>query len=205
MTGKEFAERIDFILSKRNQSRKAITADLGISSSTMSSWAAGRGSIPNANVVAQIADYLGVSTDWLITGKESESPDISGNTGGIDFVDRIEKLLVQKNLKRTVFAKSVGVTNQAFTDWRRRGTIPAADIACRIADSLHVDLRWLITGEQANAANIAHINLPPPEIIELAKDIDRLPAEFQNIIRQNVEEYKKLCFKLKRESTLGTG
>ena len=92
----------------------------------MSSWAAGRGSIPNANVVAQIADYLDVSTDWLITGKESEPPD-----------------------------------------------------------------------------NARHI--PPPKIIELAKDIDRLPAEFQNIIRQNVEEYKKLCFKLERESTLGTG
>ena len=73
MTGKEFAERIDFVLSKRNQSRKAITTDLHISSSTMSSWAAGRGSIPNANVVAQIAEYLNVSTDWLITGQEHTS------------------------------------------------------------------------------------------------------------------------------------
>ncbi len=70
MTGKEFAERIDFVLSKRKQSRKAITTDLNISSSTISSWAAGRGSIPNANIVAQIAEYLNVTTDWLITGKE---------------------------------------------------------------------------------------------------------------------------------------
>ena len=121
-----------------------------------------------------------------------------GNTAGIEFVDRIEQILVKKNLKRTAFAKSVGVTNQAFTDWRRRGTIPAADIACRIADSLNVDLRWLITGEQANA-------IPPPEILELAKDIYRLPSEFQKIIIGNVEDYKKLCFKLEKESTLGIG
>ena len=124
-----------------------------------------------------------------------------GNTAGIAFVDRIEQLLVKKNLKRSAFAKSVGVTNQAFTDWRRRGTIPAADIACRIADSLDVDLRWLITGEQANAINFPQQNLPPPEIIELAKDIYRLPIQFQNNIRRNVEEFKDMCFQLERASS----
>lgn len=70
MTGKEFTERIDSVLHGRNQTRKAITQDLGISSSTMSSWAAGRGSIPNVGVVAKIAEYLEVSIDWLVTGKE---------------------------------------------------------------------------------------------------------------------------------------
>lgn len=126
MTGKEFTERVDFCLSKRNQTRKAITTDLGISSSTMSSWAAGRGSIPNANVVAQIAEYLGVSTDWLITGRESEHHETASN-------------------------------------------------------------------------------LPPPEILELAEDIYRLPQEFQKIIIGNVEDYKALCFKLEKESTQGIG
>ena len=126
MTGKEFADRVDFCLNKRNQTRKAITADLGISSSTMSSWAAGRGSIPNANVAAQIAEYLGVSLDWLITGKEYEC---------------------------------------------------------------HETAR----------------NLPPPEILELAEDIYRLPVEFQKIIIGNVEDYKALCFKLEKENTQGIG
>lgn len=79
MTGKEFAERIDFLLKKRKQSRKALTTDLHISSSTMSSWAAGRGSIPNANVVAQIAKYLNVSTDWLITGQEKKEEKLSAD------------------------------------------------------------------------------------------------------------------------------
>lgn len=91
----------------------------------MSSWAAGRGSIPNANIVAQIAKYLGVTTDWLITGQEPKSP-------------------------------------------------PASD-------------------------------LPPPEVLELAEDINRLPREYQDILRQNVEAYKKLCFRLEEESSLGIG
>lgn len=118
MTGKEFTERIDFCLKKRNQTRKALAVDLGISSSTISSWAAGRGSIPNANIVAQIADYLNVSNDWLITGN--------------DFVQK-------QNLS--------------------------------------------------------------PEILELAEDIFKLPAEYQQIIKANVEAYKALCFKLEKASS----
>lgn len=72
MTGKEFTERIDFVLKSRNQTRKAISLDLGISSSTISSWAASRGSIPNVNVAYQIANYLGVSVEWLITGHDPD-------------------------------------------------------------------------------------------------------------------------------------
>ncbi len=125
MTGKEFAERVDFCLNKRNQTRKAITSDLGISSSTMSSWAAGRGSIPNANIVAQIAEYLGVTTDWLITGKEPVTPPAPG--------------------------------------------------------------------------------LPPAEVLALANDICRLPAEYRDIILQNVEAFKKLCFRLEKAASQNIG
>lgn len=124
-------------------------------------------------------------------------------TTGIDFVDRIEQQLLRKNIKRTAFAKTVGVTNQAFTDWKRRGTIPAADTALRIADALDIDLRWLITGQAPTPP--AAPNLPPPEVLELAEDISRLPQEYQNIIRQNVDAYKKLCFRLEREGSLGIG
>ena len=71
MTGKEFMNRVDYGLKQLNLARKNLTEDLGISS-TMSSWAAGRGSIPNANLIEKIADYLGVSTDLLIKGKERD-------------------------------------------------------------------------------------------------------------------------------------
>ena len=132
MTGKEFAERVDMSLKKRSQTRKALTTDLGISSSTMSSWAAGRGSIPNANVVEQIAKYLNVSLDWLITGEEK---------------------------------KSFQPPQMQFTSQN--------------------DL--------------------PSEIIALAEDIFRLPSEYQAIIKNNVEAYKSLCYKLEKASTQNIG
>lgn len=72
MTGEEFMGRVDYCLEQQGKTRKDITRDLGISSSTMSSWAAGRGSVPNANAVAKIAEYLNVSTDLLITASDRD-------------------------------------------------------------------------------------------------------------------------------------
>ena len=120
MTGKEFSERVDYALAKRNLTRKAIKTDLGISSSTFSSWAAGRGSVPNANVVATLAVYLNVSTDWLIFGKERDN-----------------------------------------------------DI--------------------------------PAEVLALAEDINRLPAEYREILLHNVESYKALCLRQEKESSQDIG
>lgn len=126
-----------------------------------------------------------------------------GETAGSEFVDRIEQQLLLKNLKRTAFARSVGVTNQAFTDWKRRGTIPAADIALRIADALNIDLRWLITGKEPVTPPAP--DLPPAEVLALANDICRLPAEYRDIILQNVEAFKKLCFRLEKAASQNIG
>lgn len=68
----------------------------------------------------------------------------------MEFIDRIETLLEEKNEKRAHLAKAVGVSNQSFTDWKKRGTIPAADIALKIADHLGVSLEWLLTGKERN-------------------------------------------------------
>lgn len=123
---------------------------------------------------------------------------------GKDFVDRIDNVLKQKNRKRIALAEEIGQSVQSFTDWKRRDSIPAADIALQISRYLGVSLEWLITGEENNPFQKTQ-NHPPPEVLELAEDISRLPQEYQNIIRQNVDAYKKLCFRLEREGSLGIG
>lgn len=72
MTGKEFSNRIDFLLKQKNQTRKVLTEDLGIASSTISGWSASKQTIPRADVVEKIANYFNVSIDWLVTGKEKD-------------------------------------------------------------------------------------------------------------------------------------
>lgn len=117
---------------------------------------------------------------------------------GKEFVERIDIILKKKNIKRLALAEEIGQSVQAFTDWKRRDSIPAADIALQISKYLNVSLEWLITGKEFSQADT---KLPPPEILELAQDISRLPAEYQKIIKDNVEAYKALCFKLEKESS----
>ncbi len=122
---------------------------------------------------------------------------------GKDIVFRIDSVLKKRNLKRKAVADAVGISLQPFTSWANRGSIPGADIAYHIAEYLNVSVEWLLTGKENTPPE--NVNLPPPEILELAEDIYRLPVEFQKIIIGNVEDYKALCFKLEKESTQGIG
>lgn len=123
---------------------------------------------------------------------------------GKDIVLRIDSILKKRNLKRKAVADAVGISLQPFTSWSNRGSIPGADIAYHIAEYLDVSMEWLLTGQEKKTPN-PFSSLPPPEYIELANDIYRLPVQFQNIIKHNVEEYKAVCFKLEQESTQSIG
>lgn len=67
--GNELLERIDYQLRLRKNSRKALEMDLNISTKTVSNWKAHK---PAADVLFQVAQYLGVSVEWLITGHDPE-------------------------------------------------------------------------------------------------------------------------------------
>ncbi|MDD5789246.1 MAG: helix-turn-helix transcriptional regulator [Spirochaetia bacterium] len=64
----------------------------------------------------------------------------------MDFVERIDELLKEKNLKRAALCDDLGLTHSAITDWKKRGTIPAGDVCVKIARYLDVDVEYLITG-----------------------------------------------------------
>ena len=64
----------------------------------------------------------------------------------MEFVERIDNLLKEKNLKRAALCDAVGLTHSAITDWKKRGTIPAGDVCVKIARYLDVDVEYLITG-----------------------------------------------------------
>lgn len=93
MTGEEFMGRVMYLLEKQGKTRKDLTRDLGISSSTMSSWSTGRGSVPNANVVAKIADYLNVSTDLLITARERDYLEFDKSKFPVEYVELAKDFL----------------------------------------------------------------------------------------------------------------
>lgn len=63
-------ERILKLLSDNGITAKKLTADIGISSSAISEWKKGKGK-PSAEAIIKLADYFGVSTDYLLTGKNN--------------------------------------------------------------------------------------------------------------------------------------
>lgn len=69
----------------------------------------------------------------------------------MDFVDRIDEKLKEKNLKRQAMYDDLQLNHSAITAWKKRNTIPAADICLKIANYLNVSVEWLITGKEKTA------------------------------------------------------
>ena len=68
MMSKEFVERINLSLKSRKIPKKKFYEDLHLSNNSSTNWS-NRGTVPAADVVLRIADYLGVSYRWLLTGE----------------------------------------------------------------------------------------------------------------------------------------
>ena len=65
----EFVQRIDALLKERNEKRLSLAEHCGFSLQSITEWSR-RNSMPSADKVFAIADYLGVTIEWLLTGKE---------------------------------------------------------------------------------------------------------------------------------------
>lgn len=74
ISGEKIVERIDFCLKKNKQNRVAMCKVLDKNPNLIAAWKM-RNSIPQADIALEIADYLGVSIRWLITGQDEEGAD----------------------------------------------------------------------------------------------------------------------------------
>lgn len=79
-------ERLFGLLEERHISQKDFAEAVGVNSRNVSSWRT-RGSDPPADLICKIADFFGVSVEWLLSGdNRSRSPivnngSVSGNVG----------------------------------------------------------------------------------------------------------------------------
>lgn len=67
--GMQIVERITQKCKEMNIVKKNVLEALSLPDNCFSNWSA-RGTIPAADVCIRIADYLNVSVEWLVTGKE---------------------------------------------------------------------------------------------------------------------------------------
>lgn len=73
MESNEIIMRIFNLLKKKGASQQEFADAIGVKNPTVSSWK-NRGSLPSTDKIYAIANYFGVSTDYLLTGYNRELP-----------------------------------------------------------------------------------------------------------------------------------
>lgn len=70
-----FWEHVEYLREIRNLTRKELSSKAGFSIASISTGIA-RGSYPSADIAVQIAQVLGVSVEYLVTGKEGSKESV---------------------------------------------------------------------------------------------------------------------------------
>ena len=104
-------------------------------------------------------------------------------TNGMKIVERIDETLKLKGLNRVDLSKAMEIKPQNVSSWSTRGTIPAADIALKIAKYLNVSLEWLITGTEPEG-----LSLEEREILEKWNSLEEGQKETVTILLNALAE-----------------
>lgn len=71
-------------------------------------------------------------------------------TKELNFGERVELLLKEKDVKPSDFYKGIGIVPQAFYDWKKKRQVPNAKSALKVAKYFGVSVEYLLTGETTN-------------------------------------------------------
>lgn len=148
-------DRIIEILKERNIQAKRLCDYIGVSQSTFANWK-NRETDPNAIFLPKIADFLNVSTDYLLTGSFSiaKTADVAMEDNFMNEVlQRIEALCIERDIKIATLCREVdGLNHGTYSSWKKNDRVPQADILANIADFFDVSVDFLLNGEQENTS-----------------------------------------------------
>lgn len=86
----EVADKINLLLKEKNKFQKTMLEDCGLNKNTISTMLS-RGSMPKADNLAKIADYLDVSVDYLLGRTDEQTATYyTNNVNGINFSNLIQ-------------------------------------------------------------------------------------------------------------------
>ena len=98
-------ERIEALLRERGISGSKLSADLGMSRSFMTELRKGRPKGVNAETAARIAEYLGVTTDYLL-GKSEQPGPVNGDEELTEYLQELR----ERPDKRMLFSVTKNAT-----------------------------------------------------------------------------------------------
>jgi len=116
-------ERLFSLLGESGKTQKALADSIGVNERNIGTWKA-RGSDPPAKLIYQIAAFLGVSVEWLLTGEEHHATNIVGGnvTGGTVMQGTHNSRVVVSNEKQRPLTDEEGELLRLFQslDVKRR-------------------------------------------------------------------------------------
>lgn len=83
-------ERIEFLRKSKKISQGKLEKELGFSNGSISKW---RISMPTSERLQKIADYFGVTIDYLITGNQSEEETVNEENYNREIGEDLDRIL----------------------------------------------------------------------------------------------------------------
>ncbi len=177
MTNEIFEKNITDYLKIHNIPKQNFCDFLELSRSSFVNWNKQK-SIPNAETVIKIANFLKVSAEDLLyksnlfIEKNKFTPDFNG------FIKRLDILLKLNNLKLEYLCEQINISQSAISNLRKCDGIPTADTTWKIANYFHISLDWLISGK---------INYEIKEEVKTIKNIKKSLLRDLNDIEEKIK------------------
>lgn len=160
----EILDRIDKELKKNNKKQMDLCSYVGISNSTFSTWKK-RGTSPAAEYIPNIAEFLGVSERYLLTGKSDVNSNLSLD---LTLVDRIRELANRRNMSLPQLETTLGFGNGTISRWKKSS--PSADKLKAVADYFNVSVDFLLDGST---------HLTPKDERDIARRLEETLSELE--------------------------
>ena len=112
-----------------------------------------------------------------------------------NFWGRVLELLEQQDVSRKEFANQIGISYSSIHNGVSLGSIPSADIALKIANSLNTTIEYLIYGDESKYKEELSEKNREAFLYRKNKDfidsIDTLPTEIKNSIKELIVKINK--------------
>ena len=155
-------EIFEKLLKEKGITAYRVAKETGVTTSTLTCWKKGKYT-PKREKLEKIADYLGVSVEYLINGKAKEDSTEASS------YEIFEHLLQKHGVSAYKVAKETGVTQSTLSDWKRGKSTPKTSNLQKIADYFGVSLDYLTTGREASKEDTWNPQLTSADEKDIAK------------------------------------
>lgn len=138
---KSFQNRFQELVAERGGNRTQIAADMNITY-VLFSKAYNYGILPRPIVLVRIADYFGVSMDFLL-GKTEENSFVPARER-VTFAQRLEQLRQKKQVSVYRVAEQTHIHRNNIAGWLNKGYLPSLEDLETLADYFGVSLDCLL-------------------------------------------------------------